>query len=143
MLGRALLLDHVGHLRLACHGALDGELGGFVVVVLDLSVVFSQPVNEDADADEQVIGFFRGDGAVLDAIGHGRMATPRCAGTNICTACLPYLMVTLLNMTVDGLHSRLGATTASRLVKPSLLLVRQLANADSAALSRGPMIRSM
>jgi hypothetical protein len=36
-------------------------------------------------------------------------------------------MVTLLNITVFGLHSRFGATTASRDVKPSLLLTRQLA----------------
>ena len=40
-------------------------------------------------------------------------------------------MVTLLNSTVAGLVSRFGATTASSDVKPSLLLVSALANADS------------
>src|SRR5262249_7093662 len=53
------------------------------------------------------------------------------------------LIVTLLNRIVGGLHSRFGATTASSDVNPSLLLVRAWANADSAALPRGPMMRSM
>src|SRR5262249_2807177 len=66
-----------------------------------------------------------------------------CAGPNICTACLAPLIVTLLNRTVAGLHKRFGATTASSEVKPSLLLVRAWAKADSAALPRGPMMRSI
>src|SRR5215471_1206026 len=70
------------------------------------------------------------------------MATACCAGPNICTACLAPLIVTLLNITVAGLATRLGPTTESSAVKPSLLLARQLANAVSAALPRGPMIRS-
>src|SRR3954449_12490011 len=70
-------------------------------------------------------------------------ATAACAGPNICTACLAPLMVTLLNRMVFGLAARLGATTASSDVKPSLLLVKALQNAISAALPRGPMIRSM
>src|SRR5215475_4190823 len=71
------------------------------------------------------------------------LATACWAGPNICTACLAPLMVTLLNSTVGGLASRLGATTASNEVNPSLLLVRQFANAVSAALPRGPMMRSI
>jgi hypothetical protein len=53
------------------------------------------------------------------------------------------LIVTLLNITVAGLHSRFGAITASSEVKPSLLLVKQWAKALSAALPRGPISRSM
>src|SRR3989338_857436 len=71
------------------------------------------------------------------------IATARCAGPNICTACLAPLMVTLLNITVFGLAARFGATTAKRLVNPSLLLVSVLQNAVSTALPRGPMIKSM
>src|SRR5690606_25999413 len=52
-------------------------------------------------------------------------------------------MVTLLNITVLGLQGRFGAITASSDVKPSLLLVRLLQKAASAAEPRGPMIRSM
>src|SRR5271165_6511595 len=52
-------------------------------------------------------------------------------------------MVTLLNMTVFGLVGRLGASTASSAVKPSLLLVRAVAKAVSAGLPRGPIIRSI
>src|SRR5215470_9964858 len=70
-------------------------------------------------------------------------ATACWAGPNICTACLAPLMVTLLNRTVAGLHSRFGPITARSDVKPSLLFVRAFANADSAALPRGPMMRSM
>src|SRR5215468_12721847 len=71
------------------------------------------------------------------------LATACWAGPNICTACFAPLIVTLLNKIVGGLHSKFGATTASSDVNPSLLLVRAWANADSAALPRGPMMRSM
>src|SRR5215470_13916087 len=71
------------------------------------------------------------------------LATACCAGPNICTACLAPLIVTLLNKIVGGLHNRFGATTASNVLNPSLLLVRAFANAVSTALPRGPMIRSI
>src|SRR5271168_3461239 len=71
------------------------------------------------------------------------LATAYWAGPNICTACLAPLIVTLLNITVEGLVSRFGVSTASSEVKPSLLLVRQLTNAVSAELPRGPMSRSI
>src|ERR1700747_117911 len=71
------------------------------------------------------------------------LATACCAGPNFWTACLAPLIVTLLNKTVAGLQSKFGATTASSDVKPSLLLVKQFANAVSAALPRGPMMRSI
>src|SRR5215469_16211192 len=71
------------------------------------------------------------------------MAAACLAGPNICTACLAPLIVTLLNSMVAGLHSRFGPTTASNDVNPSLLFVRAFANAVSAALPRGPMIRSI
>src|SRR4029079_5404735 len=71
------------------------------------------------------------------------VATACCAGPNICTACLAFLMVTLLKRMVFGLQSRFGPITANRLVKPSLLLVIALQKAVSAALPRGPMIKSI
>src|SRR5580693_2698767 len=71
------------------------------------------------------------------------LATACCAGPNICTACLAPLIVTLLNKIVEGLTARLGARTARRDVKPSLLLTSALAKALSAALPRGPMMRSI
>src|SRR5579863_7225359 len=71
------------------------------------------------------------------------LATAYCAGPNICTACLAPLIVTLLNMTVAGLVRRLGATTASSAVNPSLLLHNALAKAVSTALPRGARRRSM
>src|SRR4051812_6262748 len=70
-------------------------------------------------------------------------ATAACAGPNIWTACLAPLMVTLLNMIVSGFAGRFGATTASRVVKPSLLLVSALQNAAPAGPDFEPMIRSM
>src|SRR5688572_8577938 len=69
-------------------------------------------------------------------------ATAYCAGPNICTACLAPLIVTLLNRIVLGLAARLGATTASNVVNPSLLLVSALQNAVSTADPRGPIRRS-
>jgi hypothetical protein len=52
-------------------------------------------------------------------------------------------MVTLLNMQVAGLVIKFGATTASSAVKPSLLLVKLFANAVSAGVPLGPIIKSM
>src|SRR2546429_2380595 len=40
---------------------------------------------------------------------------------NIWTACVAFLMVTLLKRSVSGFAGRLGVTTASSLVKPSVL----------------------
>src|SRR5215213_11973740 len=70
-------------------------------------------------------------------------ATAACAGPNICTACAAPLIVTLLNMIVSGFAGRLGVTTASSVVKPSLLFVRAFTNAEPAGPCLEPMIRSM
>src|SRR5262245_36562471 len=70
-------------------------------------------------------------------------ATAACAGPNIWTACLAPLMVTLLKSRVSGLAGRFGATTASRLVKPSLLLLSEFANATPAGPDFDPMMRSI
>src|SRR6185295_4662393 len=70
-------------------------------------------------------------------------ATAACAGPNICTACLAPLMVTLLKRIVSGLAGRLGATTASSVVKPSLLLASALAKAFPAGPDLEPMIKSI
>ena len=56
MLDLVALGDHLGDLRLALDGARDRFLGGPVVVVLDLLVVGGFPVDEHADADEQIVG---------------------------------------------------------------------------------------
>src|SRR5918996_4184798 len=69
-------------------------------------------------------------------------ATAACAGPNICTACFAPLMVTLLNSSVSGFAGRFGATTASSVVKPSLLFERALQKAAPAGPVLEPMIRS-
>ena len=71
MLSRLGLGNHVRSLGLAGNGALDGLFGGFIVVVMDLAVVFGFPMDEDANADEQVIGFGGGNGAIGNTVGHG------------------------------------------------------------------------
>src|SRR6516165_1285045 len=70
------------------------------------------------------------------------LATACCAGPNICTAWRASLIVTLLYRIVGGLHMRFGATNASRVVKPSLLLVSPMQYAVSTALPRGPNNKS-
>src|SRR6185369_3464564 len=69
-------------------------------------------------------------------------ATAVWAGPNIWTACLAPLMVALLNSTVSGLHGRLGVTTASNVVKPSLLFESALTKAAPATPLLEPMMRS-
>src|SRR5215472_2571941 len=75
--GRERMLDPVlrGHRfssrRLAGHGALDRLLDGLIVELMDLLVVFRQPVDEDADADEEIVGFVLRDGAVGNGVRHG------------------------------------------------------------------------
>src|ERR1700730_15744874 len=78
--------------------------------------------------------------AVLSATAR---ATAAWAGPNICTACFAPLIVTLLNKIVSGFAARLGATTASSVVKPSLLFVSALQNAAPAGPVLEPMTRSM
>ena len=82
VLGVVALGDDLGGLRLALDGARESFLRGGVVVVLDLGVVRSVPVNEHADADEQIIGFLTGmmPSATKSATA---LATPACAGPNI------------------------------------------------------------
>ena len=70
MLGGVALGDDLLRVRLAGDGALDRFLGRVVVVLLDLLVVLGFPMDEHADADEQVVGFPRRDRAVGDAIRH-------------------------------------------------------------------------
>src|SRR4051812_46056613 len=52
-------------------------------------------------------------------------------------------MVTLLNISVSGFAARFGVTTASSVVKPSLLFVSALQNATPAGPVFEPMMRSM
>ena len=65
-------------LRLAADGALDRELGGLVVVLLDLGVVGRLPVDEHAHRDEQILGLGLGDRALGD--GSRQPPGPRRAG---------------------------------------------------------------
>src|SRR5256884_2380778 len=62
---------------------------------------------------------------------------------NIWTACVAFLMVTLLKRSVSGFAGRLGVTTASSLVKPSVLFANVLTKACPAWPDFDPMIRSM
>ena len=99
-------------------------------------------MNEDADTDEEVVGLIPRNDALCHAVGD-RLSDGMLSWAEHFTACLASLIVTLLNITVAGLTIRFGAITASRDVKPSLLFVKLLANAFSAALPRGPIMRSM
>src|SRR5258706_531747 len=64
---RAVLLGHrLGRGRPAADGARDRFLGRPVVEVLDFLVVLGVPMDEHADADEDVVGLVLRDGAVGD-----------------------------------------------------------------------------
>src|SRR6267378_3818261 len=78
-----------------------------------------------------------------DTLSTTARATAACAGPNICTACVAFLMVTLLNRIVSGFAGRLGVTTARSLVKPSVLFANVLTKACPAWPDFDPMIRSM
>src|SRR5947207_9417638 len=78
-----------------------------------------------------------------DTLSTTARATAACAGPNICTACVAFLIVTLLNRSVSGFAGRLGVTTASSLVKPSVLFANVLTKACPAWPDFDPMIRSM
>src|SRR5438552_18092059 len=78
-----------------------------------------------------------------DTLSTTARATAACAGPNIWTACVAFLRVTLLKRSVSGLAGRLGVTTASSLVKPSVLFDKVLTNACPAWPAFDPMIRSM
>src|SRR5258708_36517382 len=71
MLGGILLGQNLIDLRLAFHGPLDRQLGGLVVVLVNLIVILGLPVDEYAADDHQVFGVGLGNNAGGDAIGHG------------------------------------------------------------------------
>ena len=56
MLDLVALCDDLGSRRLAIHGTCDRFLHGAIIVVLNLLVVGRIPMNEHADADEEVVG---------------------------------------------------------------------------------------
>ncbi len=64
----ALFRHDLSSARFACHGTLDCLTRRLVVVLLNLLVVFRLPVNENADAQEQIICLVLRDRAVLDAV---------------------------------------------------------------------------
>src|SRR5881394_1374783 len=78
-----------------------------------------------------------------DTLSTTARATAACAGPNIWTACVAFFMVTLLKRRVSGFAGRLGVTTASSLVKPSVLFDSVLTNACPACPDFDPMIKSM
>ena len=69
--GGVPLGDHLVGAGLVGHGSLDRELGGFVVVLLDLRVVLGQPVDEDTTDDDQFVGLVGRNRSLGQAIGHG------------------------------------------------------------------------
>src|SRR5262245_48622479 len=71
------------------------------------------------------------------------LATAAWAGPNICTACFAPLIVTLVIITVAGLASRLGVSTASKFEWPSLWRAKALANAWPTGPSLSPINRSI
>jgi hypothetical protein len=122
--------------------ALNGLLGGLVVVVVDLLVVARFPVDEHADHDAVVVGLVARNHAALDRVDHGAGHGGLRRAEHLHGLLAP-LMVTLLNSSVSGLAGRFGATTARRVVNPSLLFVSALQNAAPAGPDFEPMIRSM
>src|SRR2546421_11236988 len=55
MLGGVLLGEDLLDLGLALHGALNGQLGGLVVVLVNLGVVLRHPVDEDTTNNDEVL----------------------------------------------------------------------------------------
>ena len=65
------LRDDLGGTRLALYRARNRFLHGAIIVVLNFLVVGRIPVNEDADADEEVVGLVLRDDALGHAVGDG------------------------------------------------------------------------
>ena len=128
----------LGSFWVSTDSACNRFLGGTIIVFLYFFVVGCIPMNENADTDKEVIGLIPRNDALLHAVSDSLSDSMLSWAEH-----LHPLIVTLLNITVAGLTIRFGAITASRDAKPFLLFVRLLANAFSAALPRGPMMRSM
>src|SRR4030095_12886211 len=62
--------DDLGGLRFTTDRARDRLLGGAIVVILDFLVVLGLPVNEYADADEQVVCFLLRNDPFRHAVGY-------------------------------------------------------------------------
>ena len=100
------LRDDIGGGRLAVDGARDRLFRGLIVVVLDLLIVLGVPMDEHADANEELSASPTGimPSATLSATA---LATPRWAGPNIWTAWVAFLIVTLLNRIGRGLDEQI------------------------------------
>jgi len=61
--------DDMGGCRLAVDRPRDGLFRGLIVEVLNLLVVLGVPMDEHADANEQIVGFAHGDNACRDTVG--------------------------------------------------------------------------
>src|SRR6266702_2723439 len=114
---RLRLGDHLVDLRLPLEGALDRFLHRPIVEVVDLLVVLRLPVDENPHQDAVVVHFVPRDDARGHAV-HHRARDRR-------------------------LRRQVGVTTASSLVKPSVLFANVLTKACPAWPDFDPMIRSM
>lgn len=65
-----LLRQHLGRARLVLHGPGDRQLGCIVVVLEDLLVVFSLPVNEHAADDAEFFCLILRNDPFFDAVSH-------------------------------------------------------------------------
>src|SRR5271169_5569764 len=134
--------DDFGGRGLPADGARDRLLDRAIVEVLDLLVVAGFPMDEHADANEEIVGLVGGNHALGDAVGD-RLGDRVLRGAEHLHGLLGALDRHFVEHDVAGLVSRFGVSTASSEVNPSLLLVRQWTKAVSAELPRGPMSRSI
>ena len=61
--------NNIGRGRLAAHRARDQFLRGLIVEVLNLLIVLGVPMNEHANADEEIVSFAYRDNARRDTVG--------------------------------------------------------------------------
>src|ERR1051325_9881158 len=78
MMHGTFLRDYICRQWRTLNGAFNRELGGFVIPVLYLGVVFRIPMDEDADTAKDVVGLGQRYYAFLDAVGHGFGHTGLC-----------------------------------------------------------------
>ncbi len=69
--------------RQASNSASDSFFSRFVVVLLDLSVVFSSPVDEYTNRDEQIVSFVCWDCAVFNRVSNSHGNTTLCRAKHL------------------------------------------------------------
>src|SRR5437763_6016835 len=132
----------LGGFRLAVDCAGDGFLRCAIIEVLNFFVVGSLPMDEDADTDVEIVGLILGNDPLSHAVSNC-LGDRMLSGAEHLHSLLSAFDRHLVEQDSRGLAHKVWRHQCEQRRETVLVVVRQVANAVSAALPRGPIMRSI